>query len=879
MRRTLKLFTGIVVFLLSSLTFAHYYFTVSIQNPTSTTTPAVLGSPTTTTTWYCVKVDGSVTGGPYATSALAETPCGTAVATDGVVRYLEERVTTSQSTTSTTSTRRIQVQGGTTIKVSDAQAQLLVVGGAKIPSSGGGGGTPSVNLSSIPAAGQWEANYGLNTIVDVKGPNPNSGTTIGGGEDNAYLTVYCGGLLNPLYGSTTLGSVVWGPCGGHASYDGNDFYSFDPVTRLISRVRSTYNNTAAGPNSFGEYPDGSPFPPHSWDSQDFLPIGTNGTLVMTWTYTSAADANQRTATSHLYNFATNTWTRGPSFNNPLHPSVAYDPARRVIWHYAEANGPLQRFDGTTVTAYSSNNYSIAANTVSTVDTRRDQFVHYSDNSSGTAGTLYVTNLNSPNTLATSISLNTGPGNDCAFVYVPERDRIFAWSGSGKTVYVLDPNNYAAGWTTEGSSSTQTPTTVNNFSNAGAQSKFQYVPAAASIIGVGGNGQKAQAYHITGISVADSEAADWAFRTSGTGVIWYHNFANASEVNAFRWVEAYGQDPGDTRDPGKCIWSSEGFGGGGSMKQIRLAGSTETQCNWWRPFAPLTGASNGRGADDPAANGTVTVRSMVAVQGQETIRNMGNFGYYGSATYSGQGGFDGTEIFIQARVKMPSARISGGNASVEGGKLFFLTNNRQAFSTQEIVTMSGFSDGGSPAKNAFQMYRQGGQSLPNDESPYLGFQPGGSVGIVGNGQANYADSTRANFWTWPGDKWTTILYHLVPGTSGGSNTKIEVWAAECGETNYRRVWSQSHANITFQGSGDATNGNSGYNALIFDTYVNGINMNPGFTNQVTQIIASKQWIPPPRYTDPAKCTGAVVEVPNWARGILKGANDDTFALVA
>lgn len=772
-----------------------------------------------------------------ALSPLTASVRGTSAAAPG----RSGRIVTALGTLAASLRGQFAVPAGRNGKFSSALGALApsLRGTSRAPVAGG------IDWSAVPAAGQW-AQYGLNRLGDVKGPNPTNGTTIGfGPNDNAMLESFAGGVLVPLYGSRPpVGSIVVGPAGGHNSYNGNDIYAFDPVTRLWSRVRDTYNPTG-NPNSFGEYPDGSLFPIHTWDTADYVPIGAKGSILYTWGYVDQA-ANG-TPRAHLYDLATNTWTRGGLFTNQRHPAVAYDPARRCLWHMGDDVGPLQRsVDGQTITSFAGNSYAFAANSVACIDWRRDQFVHYVDNSSGSAGLLYVHNLNSPSTAPSPISLNAGPGNDCTFCYVGELDRIVAWSGSGKLLYVLDPNNYAAGWTTIGSGSTQTPPTIDNFANQGANGKFQYVPAMASIVGSGGNGQYAWAHHLQGVQVVGSELDDWNARISGPGVVWYHNFQTAAEVNAFRWVEAYGQDPGDTRDPGKCIWSPEGFAGGGSMKQIRLAGSVESQSNWWRPFAPLTGASNGRGVNDPAANGTLTLRSMVAVQGQETIRNMGNFGYYGSATYAGQGGFDGTEIYIQARVKMPAARIQGANANVSGGKLFFFTNNRQAFSTQEIVTMSGWSDGGSPAKNAFQMYRQGGQSLPNDESPFLGYQPGGSVGLVGNGQANWADSTRANFWTWPGDTWVTVLFRLVPGTSGGGNTTIEVWVAEIGETSYRRIWSQRHANITFQGAGDATNGNSGYNALICDTYVNAINMNPGFTNQWTQIIASKQWIPPPRY---------------------------------
>lgn len=713
------------------------------------------------------------------------------------------------------------------------------VGGAAAAGGISASGTGSSGtLTARPADGQW-AQYGLNTVLDVAGPSPNSGARpMGGAGSSTYLEVYSGGIWNPKIGK--YGRLWLAPAGGHASYDGNDHYDFDIETRLVALVKATYSNTATGPNSFGEYPDGSPFPPHAWSTVGFLPLGAQGTLVLTQTYTSAADANARTAISHLFDRAAGTWARGADFVNPLHPAVAYDNARRVLWHFAESNGPMRRFDGTTVTPYSGNNYAIAADTCMTVDTRRDQVVHYADNASGTAGTLYVTQGNNPNALATAISLNTGPGNDAAFHYVPHLDRILAWSGNGSTVYVLNPNNYAAGWTTIGTGSTVTPPTVTNFTNAGACGKCQYAPALGALVSIGGNDQRAYAFGIPGVPKADTEASCWNSRISGSGVLAYHNFESAAEVNAFRWVEAYGCDPGDTRDPGKLAWdNSQGFANGGHVKAIRPAGTVENQANWWRPWSPLTGASNGRGVDDPGANGTVPVRTLIAVQGQTTITNFGDFGYVTDPSYVSADGAIGSEIWIQARVKMDPNRIAGSNASIEGGKFFFFTTNKAAFTSQEIVVESGFSDGGTPAKNAFMMYRSGGASLPGDEIG-LGLQPGGSVGLVGNGTANWADSTRANFWTWP-TGWVTMLWRIKPGPAGSGATTIETWVCEWGESVYRRIWSQTHANMSY-----SVSGKRGYNATIFDSYINGLNINPGFTNRVTQLIWSLNYIPPPRY---------------------------------
>lgn len=129
MKKFRAFLTGLL--LVSPLAFAHYYIARPIANPTSVVGTATLGPETSTTQWFCVNASGVVSGGPWATQALAETPCGTAVAGDGVTRYLEERVTTSRSTTQTTSTRRVELLGGTTLRVADAQAAIITQAGPR----------------------------------------------------------------------------------------------------------------------------------------------------------------------------------------------------------------------------------------------------------------------------------------------------------------------------------------------------------------------------------------------------------------------------------------------------------------------------------------------------------------------------------------------------------------------------------------------------------------------------------------------------------------------------------------------------------------------------------------------------------------------------
>jgi hypothetical protein len=153
--------------LVAPVAFAHYYISrpytdtaPSVGNPvlgSATSTAPVLGAPTTTVQWACVNASGVLFGPLQSTQAAAETACGTVVAADGVTRFLEERstvtrtstVTTTTPTTTTTRTKRFELRGGTTLRVSDANAQFIVVSGGGGGAAGGGENTPETEVYTL----------------------------------------------------------------------------------------------------------------------------------------------------------------------------------------------------------------------------------------------------------------------------------------------------------------------------------------------------------------------------------------------------------------------------------------------------------------------------------------------------------------------------------------------------------------------------------------------------------------------------------------------------------------------------------------------------------------------------------------------------------
>jgi hypothetical protein len=315
------------------------------------------------------------------------------------------------------------------------------------------------------------------------------------------------------------------------------------------------------------------------------------------------------------------------------------------------------------------------------------------------------------------------------------------------------------------------------------------------------------------SSVDAEA-DWQSRISGPGVVWYHDFRSDAEVNAFRWTNGYqsGNDPLAKGSGATNVHrlATDGIGGGSCMEILHPAGSRDGM-HWWRPFSPFAAGGNGRTSNDPAANGTIPLRTWNATDGGNQTAT------YGNGWYQPSGG-DGNEFWLQMRVKRDPRRFTGANQGIQDvGKFTFLTVCQLSLSDQEIVTYSG--------SRTFRMY--GGWQIfePLDQGPGGdgSQQPGGS----------------STLWQWAIDgTWDTIMYHFRPGRAGANETLIEVSGAHAGQKSFTTFWQQT-TRIASYDPGD------GWQALICTTYNNGTNFPSAFFERWTQIIFSKQPIPCPQ----------------------------------
>jgi hypothetical protein len=330
-------------------------------------------------------------------------------------------------------------------------------------------------------------------------------------------------------------------------------------------------------------------------------------------------------------------------------------------------------------------------------------------------------------------------------------------------------------------------------------------------------------------------------------VWFHDFRSDAEVNAFRWTGGIGNDPSAAGALSANTRRLGTDGVTGSCLEILRPAGTQENSHWWRPLSPIVGTGNGRGSNDPGANGSIAPVQYAATQRGSQIQNFGRRGYYGHSSYHTGSEFDGTEYYLQMRVKMDPRRTTAGN--IQAGKLMYHTITDYSLTNQEIVVYSGaFQGPGSVgARNIFRMYGLGTFSALEDGDVLNrpGIQVGSSLANYTAVPAVYCQLGEDGFpggsintcWAWSGG-WDTIMFHVVPGRDGIPESRIEIYAAHPGETAYTRIWDQLFSNPYDRGPP------MGYNALILSAYHNGLN-NSEFWHRYCQIIFSKQFIPCPR----------------------------------
>lgn len=362
-----------------------------------------------------------------------------------------------------------------------------------------------------------------------------------------------------------------------------------------------------------------------------------------------------------------------------------------------------------------------------------------------------------------------------------------------------------------------------------------------------------------LTLVKSAVADFQQRISGASVVWWHNFDAAAEVNQFRWTSAQGvsgwggQDPSPSGTPpgGNLVaWvSTGGADGGGFMRLTYPLGVVAGKSYWHRPFAPLNAASTGRGSADPGASGSIATQAWTVSPGSGTQANWGataaNAAWYGSPSDQAANPtkYQGTEFYIQVRIRR--AQTAGrppDNASFQNitGKSVWITTMNDSFNAAELVTY-GYSAGNADVVGVQSWHNlYSGQNFHsiNDQNP-------GMTLTIDNAIAK---------WRYSGG-WDTLLYHIVPGTSGGTGanrTLVEVWAQHDpallpGEAGvYTKIWESLYSQSFSTGVNSSGSPYfPGWNGFIAAIYHNeAVFTTTAFNFDYDQLIFSKAFIPAP-----------------------------------
>ncbi len=307
-------------------------------------------------------------------------------------------------------------------------------------------------------------------------------------------------------------------------------------------------------------------------------------------------------------------------------------------------------------------------------------------------------------------------------------------------------------------------------------------------------------------------ADWMLRSTGPGVVWTHDFRNDAEVNNFRWDGGIGDDPNGVQTSNIFRQTGDGIAGTqGACIQITTAPGTQGPGIWWRPLSPLTGSGNGRGFDDPGANGSIAPESFApnANYGGSTTNAWGSRGLYGPGPGSG---FDGTECYLQMRTKISSSRYDPSNTGNYGrGKLVYFSHAYRTLTSQEIVTENRID-------KTWKAYRSGSPEI----EPSL--QYGSDSGTL---------------FKWKPDEWLTVLYYWKGFVTPSTNNIFRVWVARPGQTAYTKIWDTSQMHL------ETFDYDNGWNAICLCNYMNGDVWPAGGYVRHAQIIFSKSTIPCPQ----------------------------------
>lgn len=260
--------------------------------------------------------------------------------------------------------------------------------------------------------------------------------------------------------------VVFG--GGHNDYFGSDVHAFDLGTREWRRICDGYTQGTAHAYGTGacypsgEYPDGSPLPPHTYGYVQYDPVGNDYLILKS---NSELGPNVKAvATPHMLNLDSLAWRRGPQHPQAILNSggfTTWDSKRRLLWGHSGDDGGGNAFigfcpdgagpDGTFGhwgPMYDNKFSGHASHNVMQIDPRRDIIVVGLHQDGG----LHALDPSNPAARARPLRCagETGRISECAAMeFAPNLDRLVYYSArDGASVYTIaapDPGGNSNAW--------------------------------------------------------------------------------------------------------------------------------------------------------------------------------------------------------------------------------------------------------------------------------------------------------------------------------------------------------------------------------------------------------------------------------------------------
>ncbi len=663
------------------------------------------------------------------------------------------------------------------------------------------------------APDQWHE-IELNSVSDVD-PCPTSNCSWSSGNNNSPIyTNWCGGAIVDTVGP--LGSFIVGPGGGHGSYTGDEFYTFDLDTRTWT-LRYQPSSGWSPYDGQGWNAQNKPASAHTYSSQGFHPKygGPLGSYCVFIGAPSPAAGTTPITACYPFDRDDGTWDRldSPSGIFATGASVAYDDERELfsmVEALSLASAPRKVID---VLASSGSQVTNAENTLhrlgsrTTIHQRLDVLVTLDPQ----VPELTIVSLSGAFS-AQTVSMSSYPGSasEAGFEYCPPLDAIVMFSGNGqKNIHLLKPNANdnplsAWVWSTRSISGLTPENPINNI-----HSRFRWSKKTNCFIL--SNSRSGPVY-----ALRPNAPDSWTARSTAPGVLMSSRFDTAEEV-----TDHLADWQGNTfSDSDHVSWQQTGqASGNGCLRFDVLKTDTSASGQWWRYLS----------------------------EDQRDFRT-------------------GDVVYIQYKAFFPAyyATHQFAVSSLSGWKVSIISSHQSSNRLYEIVHQN------TRHRGHVQMYNRttsGGfppmdtaistPQNPNDfvHQNAIDRSPGSVPSTALQARQKYGglfsyngppdpDSETGAFIYYP-DEWLTFLQRVEYGTFGTStkDTHFQLWAARDADTHY------THLLDKMVDLGSVVDGSSNSwwpDALWMLPYDTNRIADPTRQDTYTlrdEIIVSTDWIPP------------------------------------